>query len=181
MMAATATTALQTLNAATANLAVADEITASSLRVVRVDSAAAMKQTVYEVAPGVQVTLAEVPVETTMEKSLGLRESARRATTMAPQRPPSEADQKPVDSGGRAGGAAARDAAGGAYGAVQAQRSAPVRANVAGIMAVPPAAVQPPVKTITWTTNGRRYSLSGPLTEAQLERLKPLVMKVAAR
>lgn len=174
------TGAFEALSSGTTNLAIADEIGAASLRVVRVDSSATTKQTVYEVTPGVQVTLAEVPVETAMEKSMGVRESARRATAMAPQRPPAETDQKPADSTGRAGGAP-RDAVGGALGVVQAQRSAPVRANVAEVASVPPAAVQPPVKTITWTTNGRRYSLSGPLTEAQLERLRPLVMKLAAR
>jgi hypothetical protein len=47
-------------------------------------------------------------------------------------------------------------------------------------MAVPAAAL-PPVKTITWIDNGRRYTLTGPLTEAQLELLKPRLMKVVRR
>jgi hypothetical protein len=38
-------------------------------------------------------------------------------------------------------------------------------------MAMAPAAPLP-VKTITWTENGRRYTLSGPLTEADLELVK---------
>lgn len=183
LMGARQTGALEALNSSATNLAVADEIADRPLRVLRVDSSTATKQTVYELAPGVQVTLAEMPVEIAMEKSSALRERepARRAATMAPQRPPAESDQKPADSAaGRAGGAA-RDAVGGAFGAMQTQSSARGRLNAATVTSAMPAAAQPPVKTITWTDNGRRYTLTGPLTEAQLEALKPRVMKLVRR
>ena len=174
---------MDALNSSATNLAVADEIADRPLRVLHVDSSTATKQTVYEVAPGVQVTLAELPVEMVMGKSLGVRESVRRAApTMAPQRPLIESDQKPADSAaGKAGGGAARDAVGGALGGLQRQSVTTARVNAASVaMAVPPVA-QPPVRTITWTDNGRRYTLTGPLTQAQLELLKPRLMKLVRR
>lgn len=53
--------------------------------------------------------------------------------------------------------------------------------NAASVASALPAVAQLPIRTITWIDNGRRYTLTGRLTEAQLELLKPRVMKLVGR
>jgi hypothetical protein len=102
----------------------------SGIRRVRADTTGTTHQEVYEVSPGVQVTLVET-VDATTEHDL----ASQRA-------------KKAVDS---------RDA------------SPQTTAS--------PAPAKVPNNTITWREGNRRYSLTGPLSTAQLEVIKAQLMK----
>ena len=139
---ATATVALAP-SSAELNMAVVTGIAAGSaaatgsavpLRVVKADSTASSKRVVYQVSPGVEVTLVESPISVA-EKDL-------------------IADEKAKDkSSDRAAAAPAP--------------------RVMRAMAAPP-----PINTISWSDQNRRYTLSGPLKPAELEAIKARLMKM---
>ena len=119
------------------------------LRIVRVDSATAVRRTVYEVAIGVEVILAETgPVDrkTALSDKQGRRSDARaQAMAAAPARPPSTAPT-PADA------------------SVTSQRADAGAAGTSGAG----------INSISWMDprTGRQYTLSGAVSREQLEVLR---------
>ncbi|MDP9176450.1 MAG: carboxypeptidase-like regulatory domain-containing protein [Gemmatimonadota bacterium] len=80
-------------------------IAAAPLRVVRADSTAATKRTIYEVSKGVEVTLTESPVETVGERNAAARQKAAAPQSSAAPAAQAETKQRANVLSGRAAGA----------------------------------------------------------------------------
>lgn len=129
------------------------------LRKVRTDSTATAKTTVYQVAPGVAVTLTE-SVYSTSTSTFSARPQELAAAASAPEAQRSTATSK---AGPRAASPAAAP-----------PPPLPPAADVGR------ATLQPGSRTntISWIdpVRGKRYTLSGPFSVQQLEALKPRVV-----
>jgi len=139
---ATATVALAP-SSAELNMAIVSGVAAGSaaatgsavpLRVVKVDSTASTRRVVYQVSPGVEVTLVESPI------------SVAERDLIADER--------------------AKDKSSDRAAAAQAPR----------VMSA--IAASPPINTISWIDQNRRYTLSGPLKPAELEAIKARLMRM---
>lgn len=131
------------------------------LRVVRVDSSASTRRTVYEVSQGVEVTLAESPIATVESDFRGARQDKREAANaQISAEPPQEK--------------AAAAAAGRISGVERAPATATAKAVPPAIARVAP--VPAPLNVISWTDRGRHYTLAGRLTIQQLEVIKSRLM-----
>lgn len=119
-------------------------IAAAPLRVIRADSTAGIRRTIYEVSKGVEVTLTESPVET-----VGERNAAARQKAAAPQ------------SSAALAAPAAR--------AETKQRQDALSGQPAGaVMSAP----TPALNSISWTERGRKFVLTGRLATKDLEVVK---------
>lgn len=134
------------------------------LREISVDSAKTTRRTVYEISPGVRVTLAESPVDTAKYET-GFSALLKRRSADAPQRVADASDEKSaLDNAGTTEVLRAT-----------VQSSGQANAKVAQPMMAAPASA-PVINTISWMERGRRYVLSGPLTTEQLQALKTRLM-----
>lgn len=137
--------------------ATAKAATAPSLRVVKVDSTGTNRRVVYEVSPGLQVILVEAPLNIAAEKD-----------EMADQK----VMQRTRDSSALAGslsGATLR------ANKAKTDRAAAAPAPAPMVMSV---TAPPQIKTISWSDQNRRYTLSGPLKPSELEAIKARLLKM---
>lgn len=130
------------------------DVVAASLHVLRTDNPAGTKRTVYQVSPGVEVTLTESPADTGVTRDFVSR--GMRANEAASQRSAGAEKEKDIRTipGGVAGVAGGRIS------------QAVAVADTASV----------PLNTISWADHGRRYTLSGRLTTKDLEVLKARLM-----
>jgi anti-sigma factor RsiW len=133
------------------------------LRVLRVDSLAGTRRTVYEVSPGVEVTLTESPVDAATERNFATRQAAARNLGAA-LRVGAASPQKTRDSVSEAAAPAA-------------QGPVSTTTRAAPIAMAPAATALVPVKAISWVDQSRRYTLSGRLSTQELEAFKTWLMQ----
>jgi len=125
-------------------------VTFHGLRAVRTDTVGTVKRTVYEVSPGIRVTLTETQLPVLRGSTTANRSKLREAATEA-----------------------APTAAAPTVQAVTPATPAP-QASVPTAGAATAPANSKPVISITWTdpVTGRGYVLSGPLTKDELEAIR---------
>lgn len=124
-----------------------------SLRVVKVDSTASTRRVVYQVSPGVEVTLVESAINLD-ERDLIANQKMKDKTT---------------DSSALAGSLS---------GVTLRATAKTDRAAAAPAPMVMSAAARPQINTISWSDLNRRYTLSGPLKPRELEAIKARLMKM---
>lgn len=138
-------------------VAAATSASATTLRVVKADTTGTTRRVVYQVSPGVEVTLVEAPV------------NAAAARELAANKQEKDAKVDSVALQGRVAGATVRSMAKTDRAAAQAQAPAPM---------VMSTRVSPPINTISWSDQNRQYTLSGPLKPTELEAIKARLMKM---
>lgn len=147
------------------------------LRVLRVDSTTATRRTVYEVSPGIEVTLAESPVDADRLRGVYLRMEGGRAATAPPrlESPPRDSAVVQVYRGGKT----ASDSTVGGLAGKAARENSPVASDKAAPAATATAAMAAtPLNTLSWTDGGRLYTLSGRVATTELEVLKARLMQM---
>jgi len=125
-----------------------------SFRVVKVDSTSTNRSVVYEVSPGIQVTLVEAPLNVAEKDQMAndkMKQSTRDSSALA----------------GSVSGVALR-----------ANAAKTDRAAAAPAPPVTTAAARPQINTISWSDQNRRYTLSGPLKPVDLEAIKVRLMRM---
>ena len=138
--------------AASAAGATATGAATPSLRVLKVDSTGTTRRVVYQISPGVEVTLVESPINVA-ERDL-----------IANQR----MKDKTPDSSALAG----------SLSRVTLRANAKTDRAAAPAPTVMSAAARPQINTISWSDSNRRYTLSGPLKPSELEVIKARLMKM---
>jgi hypothetical protein len=138
--------------AASAAGATATGAATPSLRVLKVDSTGTTRRVVYQISPGVEVTLVESPINVA-ERDL-----------IANQR----MKDKTPDSSALAG----------SLSGVTLRANAKTDRAAAPAPTVMSAAARPQINTISWSDSNRRYTLSGPLKPSELEVIKARLMKM---
>ncbi len=133
------------------------DVASAPLRVLRVDSSANATRTVYEISPGVEVTLAESRVDAIAESDFAVAE-AHRKNEIGSQRSADAAKER------RPGSTIVGNVAGVSAGKVNQTVATASTASV-------------PLKTISWADRGRRYTLTARLTGKELEILKTRLME----
>lgn len=136
----------------TASSATAAAGSAVPLRVLKVDSTASTRRVVYEVSPGVEVTLVESPI------NLAERDLIASQTMK----------DKTADSSALAGSLSGVTLRGNA----KTDRAAAPAPMAMSVMA------SPPINTISWSDLNHRYTLSGPLKPSELEAIKARLLKM---
>jgi carboxypeptidase-like protein len=130
--------------------ATATATTIPSLRVLKVDSTASTRRVVYQVSPGVEVTLVESPINV-VERDLIANQAMK---------------DKGADSSALAGSLSGVMLRGNA----KTDRAAAPAPRAMSVMA------PPPINTISWSDQNRRYTLSGPLKPSELEVIRARLM-----
>ena len=133
--------------------ATATSASAISLRVLKVESTGTSRQVVYQVSPGVEVTLVESPITVAVPEESRVNQQKKETT------------QDSVALQGRVSGAMVRAMA-------KTDRAA------APAPMVMSASARPQINTISWSDLTRRYTLSGPLKTSELEAIKGQLMKL---
>jgi hypothetical protein len=134
--------------------ATAKAATTPTLRVLKVDSTGTNRSVVYEVSPGVQVTLVEAPLIVAEKDQMANQKTMQRTRD-------STALEGTVSGVRQRANAAKTDRA--------AAAPAPMAIS---------ATVHPQINSISWSDQNRRYTLSGPLKPAELEAIKARLMKM---